>query len=323
MKRLDNVHNPAIKFLAKYSGTILTLVLLSVILSIATENYFTAGNMLSVLRQVSSNAIIAFGMTYVLICGSIDLSVGSVCALSSCVLVILLQNGVNFALALLISVLLGAVVGVINGVLIAKFTIPPFIVTLATQFTVSGFAYLITDNMPIRVDSDPLFNFGNGKWFGIPTAIYYMVIIAVIVGVILAYTRFGRWVYATGGNPEAAVHSGIDTKKVIIISHVICGLLAAFAGCVWASRVYSGQPTLGDGYEGDAISAAVLGGTSFSGGVGTIFGAALGSLIIGIISNGLNLMQASYAWQLIVKGLVIIISVYIDVMRKKRAMKRS
>ncbi len=315
--------NPVLKFLKKYSGTILTLILLSIALTIATPKYLTGSNMLNILRQVACNAIIAFGMTYVLICGSIDLSVGSVCALSGCVLVILLQQGMNFILALVISVLLGVIVGIINGELIARLNIPAFIVTLASQFTVSGFAYLITNNMPIRVNSDPLFDFGNGKWLGIPTPIYYFVIIAIVVGVILARTRFGRWVYATGGNMEAAVHSGIDTKRVIIISHIICGLLAAFAGCVWASRVYSGQPTIGSGYEGDAISAAVLGGTSFSGGVGTIFGTVLGSLVIGVISNGLNLLQASYAWQLIVKGLVIIISVYIDVMRKKKILKRS
>ncbi len=282
MKKSTN--NPFLKFLKKYAGTIITLILLSVALSIATPKYFTGSNLMNVLRQVSCNAIIAFGMTYVLICGSIDLSVGSVCALSGCVLVILLQNGVSFGVALAISILLGAVVGIINGELIARLNIPAFIVTLASQFTVSGFAYLITNNMPIRVDSDTLFEFGNGKWLGIPTPVYFFVIIAIVVGVVLARTKFGRWVYATGGNMEAAIHSGINTKRVIIISHIICGLLAAFAGCVWASRVYSGQPTIGSGYEGDAISAAVLGGTSFSGGVGTIFGTVLGSLVIGVIA---------------------------------------
>lgn len=323
MNKLTDKNVPGVKFIKKYSGTFLTLILLSAVLAFATDKYLTASNLLSVLRQVSADAIIAFGMTYVLICGSIDLSVGSVCAFSGCVLVILLQNQVPFLLAVLISVLLGAIVGAVNGVLIAKLSIPPFIVTLATQFTVSGLAYLITNNMPIRVDNDTFFNFGNGSTGGIPNAIYYMVIIAVVTGIVLAFTKLGRWIYATGGNAEAAGHSGINTKRVIIIAHIICGLLAAFAGCVWASRVYSGQPTIGSGYEGNAIAAAVLGGTSFSGGVGTILGTILGALIIGIISNGLNLLQASYAWQLIVKGLVIILSVYIDVMRKKKVLRRS
>lgn len=321
MNKISRTNIPAWKVLKKYSGTLLTLVLLSVVLSIATDSYLQSSNMINILRQVSCNAIISFGMTYLLICGSIDLSVGSVCALSGVTLITLVKNGCNFYLALLCALLTGLLSGLVNGLLVAKLKVPAFIATLATQFGIRGFAYLISNNSPVRVDSDAVFYFGNGSLFGIPNTIYYLVIIAVITGIILSKTRFGRQMYATGGNEEAAIHSGINTKKVIIAAHVICSLLAAFVGVIWASRVYSGQPTLGSGFEGDAIAAAVLGGTSFSGGVGTIAGTVLGALIIGVIDNGLNLMQASYAWQLIVKGLVIAFSVYIDIMRKKRSMR--
>lgn len=309
-------NNFLISYCKRNMGTLIGLLLLCTFLSIATDAFLDSGNLLTVLRQVCINATLAFGMTYVLIIGSIDLSVGSVLALSGVTCVMLIENGVPFIVALFASIFLGMVVGLINGIIIAFTGIPPFIVTLAMQTIVRGFSYIVTNGTSI-VSGNVTFNaIGNKYVWGIPIPVVIVAVIIVIASLVLNRTKFGRWMYAVGGNKSAAVYSGINTRKIEIGVHAICGTLAAIGGIILASRMYSAQPTAGQNYEGDAIAAAVLGGTSFNGGVGTIGGTIIGVLIIGFLNNGMNLLQLSYYWQLVVKGIVIIGAVFLDLEKK-------
>ncbi|MCC8024514.1 MAG: ABC transporter permease [Clostridium sp.] len=306
-----------VTYFKRNMGTLIGLFLLCAFLSITTDSFLDSGNLLTVLRQVCINATLAFGMTYVLIIGSIDLSVGSVLALSGVTCVMLIENGFPFGLALPASILLGSFVGLVNGIVIAFTGIPPFIVTLAMQTIVRGFSYIVTNGTSI-VSKNEMFNSIGNKYVGfLPIPVIIVAVIIVIAALVLNKTKFGRRMYAVGGNKSAAVYSGINSRRVEICVHVICATLAAVGGIILASRMYSAQPTAGQSYEGDAIAAAVLGGTSFNGGVGTIGGTIIGALIIGFLNNGMNLLQLSYYWQLVVKGIVIIGAVYLDMEKKK------
>lgn len=315
--------NPLFKFIKRNAGILIGLLVLCVILSFASDKFLNAENFITVLRQICINLLLAYGMTFVLIIGGIDLTVGSVVAMSGVLTVMLLDGNVPFALALLLGVLLGTVIGTINGATIAFTGMPPFIVTLSIQLIVRGLSYIISNGRSVSI-SDPASNemfktIGNGYLFNIPVPIYIVFVITLIVSVLLYWTKFGRRMYAVGGNEVAANYTGISIRKVKIIVYAISGTLAAVAGIVLASRMYSGQPTAGQNYESDAIAAAVLGGTSFSGGVGTIGGTVIGALVIGVLSNGLNLLQVDYYWQQVVKGLVILFAVGFDMAKKKKA----
>lgn len=324
MKKTSNVilanksSNPVMNYFRNNAGTLIGLVGLTLVLSVTTTTFLTPDNLFNILRQVCTNATLAFGMTFVLIIGGIDLSVGSVLAASGVTVVILLERGVPCVPAILIGILLGGVMGLINGLIIAYTNMPPFIVTLATQMGIRGISYIITSGRSVS-STDPLFNaIGNGYVGPVPIPVLLVLIMIVISAIILNKTRFGRRMYATGGNLEAAVYAGIKVKKVQIWVYTICGVLASIGGIVLASRMYSGQPTAGNAYEGDAIAAAVLGGTSFNGGIGTIGGTLIGALIIGVLNNGLNLLKVSFYWQLVIKCIVILVAVYIDILKKKK-----
>lgn len=310
------------KFFRENAGILIGLFVLVTIISIINNDFLSTQNILNVLRQVSTNMFIAIGMTLVIILAGIDLSVGSIMALAGVITGGLIAfSGVPMWLAVIAGLLVGAIFGFVNGYFTAYKFLPSFIVTLATMNIARGVAYVYTDGKPIRVMSDE-FNFiGSGYLGPIPIPVVYMIVIILIVSLIMNRTKLGRYMYAVGGNIEAARYSGINTKRVQLFAFTLSGVLAAFSGIVLASRMFSGQPTSGMGAELDAIAAVVLGGTSMTGGRGRISGTVIGVLIIGILSNGLNLMGVNSFWQYIVKGVVILVAVYVDVVKKQREQK--
>ena len=293
------------------------LILLIVVISIMNSAFLDLSNLLNLLRQVSINGLIAFGMTFVILTGGIDLSVGSILALSSAFTAILITSGLDPIVALIVGVLGGFLLGVFNGVLVTLGSMAPFIVTLATMTIFRGLTLVVTDGNPITNlgDSYMFQLFGKGYFFGIPVPAVTMIIVFIILAIILQKTTFGRHTYAIGGNEVASKISGIKVNRVKILIYGISGLMSALAGAILTSRLNSAQPTAGTSYELDAIAAVVLGGTSLTGGKGRIVGTLIGVLIIGVLNNGLNLLGVSSFYQQVVKGIVILIAVLID--RKK------
>ena len=289
------------------------LILLVVVISVLNTAFLDLSNLLNLLRQVSINGLIAFGMTFVILTGGIDLSVGSILALSSAFTAILITSGLDPIVALIVGVLGGFLLGVFNGVLITYGSMAPFIATLATMTIFRGLTLVITDGNPITDLGDSyLFQlFGKGYFFGIPVPAVTMVIVFIVLAIILQKTTFGRHTYAIGGNEVASKISGIKVNKVKILIYGISGLMSALAGAILTSRLNSAQPTAGTSYELDAIAAVVLGGTSLTGGKGRIVGTLIGVLIIGVLNNGLNLLGVSSFYQQVVKGIVILIAVLI------------
>ncbi|MEI5994380.1 ABC transporter permease [Candidatus Enterococcus mansonii] len=295
-------------------GPLLALVVLVIVVTVLNPSFIATNNLLNLLRQVSINALIAFGMSFVILTGGIDLSVGSTLALSGALTAGLIASGVSPVLAMLFGVVLGAFLGMINGLLITKGKMAPFIATLATMTIYRGATLVYTDGNPITgIGKSFIFQFmGKGYLFGIPFPIIVMLLFFVFLYTLLHKTAFGKKTYAVGGNLKAAEIAGVKTDKIQIIIYTISGLMASISGIILTSRLNSAQPTAGQAYEMDAIAAVVLGGTSLSGGKGRLFGTLIGALIIGTINNGLNLLGVSSFYQQIVKGLVIIIAVLLD-----------
>ncbi len=293
------------------------LILLIIVVSILNPSFLDLSNLLNLLRQISINGLIAFGMTFIILTGGIDLSVGSILALSSAFIALMITSGVDPIIALIIGVLIGFVLGAVNGLLVTKGNMAPFIATLATMTIFRGLTLVITDGNPITNLGDSyLFQlFDKGYFIGIPVPAVTMIIVFVILLIILQKTTFGRHTYAIGGNEVAAKISGIKVNKIKFLIYGISGLMSALAGGILTSRLNSAQPTAGTSYELDAIAAVVLGGTSLTGGKGRIVGTLIGVLIIGVLNNGLNLLGVSSFYQQVVKGVVILIAVLID--RKK------
>ena len=315
--------NGVVKYFKDNIGIIIALLAMFIFLTVfptTRSTFLTPKNMFNILRQNASNLFLATGMTMVIILGGIDLSVGSVIALSGvvaagCVVNFGLPEAVGFAAAIAV----GAIVGMFNGFVICKTDIPPFIVTLASMNITKGIALVLTGGAPIRCMTDA-FKFPGAGYVGpVPTPVILMVVIFVIAALMINRTQLGRHIYAVGGNVQAAKFSGINVQKVKFIVYTYTGLMAGIAGVVIASRLYSGQPTAGDGAEMDAIASVVVGGTSMSGGSGRIGGTLIGVLIIGVLNNGLNLMGVDSNFQYIVKGLVILLAVYVDFLRNKKA----
>lgn len=295
--------------------TVIALIILMAVITIINSNFLTANNLLNLLLQVTSNALIAFGMTFVILTGGIDLSVGSILALSSALTAGLLGSGMPVALAILSSLILGCILGMINGLLISYGKLAPFIVTLATMTIFRGATLVYTNGNPITKGLSDTFLFqflGQGYIVGIPFPVIIMFIVFIVLYVLLHKTAFGKSVYAIGGNEKAAYISGVKLNKVKIIIYSISGMMASISGLIITSRLSSAQPTAGASYEMDAIAAVVLGGTSLSGGKGRILGTLIGALIIGVLNNGLNIIGVSAFWQQVVKGVVILIAVLID-----------
>lgn len=309
------------KFISKL-GPVLALLVLVAAVSVMNMSFLAPSNLLNLLRQVSINALIAFGMTFVILTGGIDLSVGSILALSGAISAYMIQAGVSPAISIAIGMLTGALFGLINGILVAYGKAAPFIATLATMTIFRGGTYVFTNGNPItgtKINESFLFQFmGRGYLFGIPFPIIIMLIAFGILYVVLHKTTFGRKTYALGGNEEAAYVAGVNTKKVTMIIYTLSGLMASVAGVILTSRLSSAQPDAGTSYEMDAIAAVVLGGTSLAGGKGRIFGTLIGALIIGTLNNGMNLLGISSFYQQIVKGIVIIVAVLLDRRESKK-----
>ncbi len=298
-------------------GPLLGLIILIIIVSILNPSFLEPLNILNLLRQVAINALIAFGMTFVILTGGIDLSVGAILALSSALTAGMMVSGIDPILAILIGCILGGLMGMVNGLFITKGKMAPFIATLATMTIFRGLTLVYTGGNPITgLGDNYLFQlFGRGYFLGIPVPAVTMILTFVVLFIILHKTPFGRKTYAIGGNEKAALISGIKVPKVKVMIYSLSGMLAALAGAILTSRLNSAQPTAGTSYELDAIAAVVLGGTSLSGGKGRIFGTLIGALIIGTLNNGLNLLGVSSFYQMVVKGIVILIAVLLD--RKK------
>ncbi|EIU7611402.1 ribose ABC transporter permease [Vibrio vulnificus] len=296
--------------------SLIALLFLIVVVSFLNPNFFTVDNILNILRQTSVNAIIAVGMTLVILTAGIDLSVGSVLALCGAFAASLVAMEVPVLIAVPTALLAGAALGAISGVIIAKGKVQAFIATLVTMTLLRGVTMVYTDGRPISTGftdtADAFAWFGTGYALGIPVPVWLMIIVFAAAWYLLNHTRFGRYVYALGGNESATRLSGINVDKVKIGVYAICGLLAALAGIIVTSRLSSAQPTAGMGYELDAIAAVVLGGTSLMGGKGRIMGTLIGALIIGFLNNALNLLDVSSYYQMIAKAAVILLAVMVD-----------
>ncbi|WP_336865801.1 ABC transporter permease [Peribacillus frigoritolerans] len=298
-------------------GPLLALVLLFIVITVLNPSFMEPNNILNLLRQTSINALIAFGMTFIILTGGIDLSVGSILALSSALMAGMMVSGLDPILAILVGILLGAIMGGINGILVSKGKMAPFIVTLATMTIFRGLTLVYTDGKPITGIGDSVMfqMLGRGYFLGVPVPAVVMIIAFMILWFLLHKTSFGRKTYAIGGNERASRISGIKVDRVKVAIYGLAGTMAAIAGAILTSRLNSAQPTAGQSYEMDAIAAVVLGGTSLSGGKGRLFGTLVGVLIIGTLNNGMNLLGVSSFYQQVVKGAVILIAVLLD--RKK------
>lgn len=295
-------------------GPILALIVLAIFVTFMNPNFIAPANIFNLLRQVSTNAIIAFGMTFVIITGGIDLSVGSILALTSAIMAGFIAGGTDPILAMLFSLILGTILGGLNGLLITKGKMAPFIATLATMTIYRGLTLVYTDGNPITGIGDSfIFKYvGRGYLFGIPFPAILMLISFAILYVVLHKMTFGRKTFAIGGNENASFIAGVKNDRIKISVYAISGLMASLAGIIITSRLNSAQPTAGSAYEMDAIASVVLGGTSLSGGRGRIMGTLIGALIIGTLNNGMNLLGVSSFYQQVVKGIVIIIAVLLD-----------
>jgi len=306
-----------IKNLKEY-GIFLSFIVTCVVLSIATPQFLSVANWTIIVTQVSINALLAFGVTFVIITGGIDLSVGSIVAVTGVVAASLAQNGdYPVSLAITGGLIVGLAFGLLNGFLVTQSKIAPFIVTLGTMTIGRGLALILSNGRPVS-NLSKSFNFiGNGKVLGFPVPIIILIFVFIVSSIALKKTVFGRYVYAIGGNEQAAWASGINVTKIKLATYAICGALSGLAGILLTARISTGQPNSGMGFELDAIAAVVIGGTSTTGGRGTMIGTLIGVLLIGVINNGLDLMNVTSYYQQVIMGAIIIGAVLLDSWNQK------
>jgi len=300
-------------------GSLFGLIGISLVMSLLSDRFLLLPNLVNIARQVSINAIIAMGVTLVIITGGIDLSVGSLVALTGCVAILAMNLPGGDLTGILAGLAVGAAAGLLNGVLVAYCAIPPFITTLAMLTMARGTALVITSGQPIVRFDSPYRWLGEGQVAGVPVPILIMVLILGFTYFLLRHTPLGSYIYATGGNEEAARLSGVKVARIKSAVYLIGGFYSGISGLVLAARLGSAQPNTGEGFELDAIAAVVLGGTSLMGGKGTIWGTLIGAFIIGVLNNGFNLLNVSPFYQLIAKGAVIILAVLLDQFLKRYA----
>jgi ribose transport system permease protein len=299
-------------------GTLSGLIVLCIVLWILTPHFMTVSNLLNVAQQTTLVAIIAVGMTFVIITGGIDLSVGSALAFSGVAMATLLQKGVPLGIALLAGLGAGLLCGLLNGLLITIGRLPPFIATLGMMSVARGAALVFTGGRPVSGFSDTFRQIAVGEIFHIPAPVIIMLAVYLIAHFVLTKTKLGRYTYAIGGNEEATILSGVNVRLYKTLVYGLCGMLSGLAAIILTARLNSAQPIAGMMYELDAIAATVIGGTSLTGGEGTIFGTLIGALIIGVLRNGLNLLDISSFVQQIVIGAVIIVAVLFDMLLKAK-----
>lgn len=297
----------------------IALLALIIVFSFTAKGFLTVNNMFNILRQVSVHGIAAVGMTFVILTGGIDISVGAVMGLSGICAATLMVNGIHPVLASILACVVGLVIGVINGVFVYEVQIPPMIVTLSTLSIARGLAFIISGGLPVSRFPKSFSALGQGYVGPIPVPVITMVICFAIGWVILEKLNFGRYVYGVGSNPEAARLSGTNVRQVIYSVYIISGVLAAFAGIVLLSRVNSGQPNAGDTYEMDIITAVVMGGVSTSGGEGKIINVVIGLLFMGVLLNGMMILNVPDYYQRLVKGFVLLLAISYDKLSQRRA----
>ena len=289
---------------------LIAFIALFIVFAVATETFMTPGNMMNVFRQAAPNLIVAIGMTFVLILGEIDLSVGSVACMSGILAGGFMVNSeMNWFLATICGIGLGTLMGLINGLLIAKVKMPSFIATLAMMSTARGIALVYTGGYPVSGIPGEALNVGRGYLGEVPIPVIIMLVVVILTWILLARTKFGRYVYATGGNSECARLSGVKIDTIKILVFTLCGALASLTGYIMAMRLGSGQPTMAQGLEMDAITMAVLGGTSLSGGRGFMLGTIIGCMFMTVLSNGFNIIGVSSFWQQVLTGIILIAAV--------------
>lgn len=313
------IRRPIRNYFKQNWGILAALFAMCFLFSVFGSNFLTKTNIVNLLRTCATNCYLAIGVQLAIIMAGIDLTGGALAALSGVMCVMTFENfGLPIWMGILAGILIGGIVGLLNGLIITYTGIHPFVVTLAMQSICRGTAYLIANGSPVSTSNKVFGAFGTGSLGPIPYPVIYMTIFLIMDYFLLNKMRTGRHIYAVGGNETAARFSGVDINKIKTIVWTISGTIAGFCGVVLAARLSSGQPSTGEGYETDAIAAAVLGGTSFFGGTGTVGGLIVGVLIIGVISNGLNLMHVNSYWQFVLKGVIIIAAVYFDMLKQKR-----
>lgn len=313
--------------LAQRYGILIALVVVCVALAVLNEYFLTTRNILNVLRQTAINGILAIGLTFVILARGIDLSVGSVVALAGVVAASLATTSSTamvaggpypVVLAMAVGLLVGAAAGAVNGAVVARFSVPAFVATLGMLSIARGLTLLYVDGRPVPALTPEFRWIGTGDVLGVPMPVVIFALVFLVSWWVLAQTRFGRHVYAAGGNPHAATVSGINVTRVRFLVFVISGALAGLAGMMLAARTGSALPQAGVAYELDAIAAVVIGGTSLAGGVGRVTGTLIGALLIGVVNNGLDLMGVESYYQLVIKGMLIVAAVMLDQSRNKR-----
>jgi ribose/xylose/arabinose/galactoside ABC-type transport system permease subunit len=299
-------------------GLVVALALIGAALSLSTPVFFTAENLLNVVKQVTLVTIVACGQTFVLTSGGIDLSVGSVLGLSSIIMSWTIVHGLPTAAAIAVCLAFGAAMGTFNGVLITRLALPPFIITLGMQSVARGLINVITKGYPIMFDNPFIISLGQGSWGALPIMVVFMPVAVLICHWVFNYTVFGGRVRAIGGNETATRLSGINVVKNKVMTYALCGLLCGVAGLIITGRLNSGNPNAGLNFDMDSIAAVIVGGTALSGGSGTIIGTMLGALLMGVIRNGLVLLKVNMYWQTVATGAIIIVVCAIDSLSKKK-----
>lgn len=316
--------NPVARYFQENLGILVALIGLCVFLEIMNQRFFTWSNWLTILDNVSKTGFLAIGIMLCIMLGGIDLIAGAGIACSGVLTIVCMERwGLPMVVAIIAGILVGVLAGMANGFIIAYSGIHPFVVTLAMQSILRGIAYLLANAQPVPLYVNEVFpNIGIGRVFGLPLPIIYLLILFFLQWLLLNKTKTGRYIYAVGGNETAARFSGINVEKIKILVWTISGTLCAFAGVILCAKLKSGQPSTSVGAETDAIASCVLGGTSMYGGTGRTSGVIIGVLIIGVITNGLTLMHLDVNWQYVVKGVIILVAVYADMMRQRKSQAR-
>lgn len=317
--KTDNKSYQRQLFFKRY-GIVFVMIGMILLLTIATENFLSYGNILNVLSTISINGCIALGMCIVITAGGIDLTVGALLAWGSVVAGLVLQSTESIALACVVSVVTCGLMGLITGIMISQFDLFPFVATLAMQLVIRGLATALSGGASFPVAVSAFTKIGLGKVFNvIPIPALILLALIVVAYILMHWTKFGRYVYAIGGNKNAAIASGVNVYWINVWTYVISGLFTGISALIMTAKINASQPNIGVGYETDAIAACVIGGTSFAGGVSTIPGTVIGIIIIGLIYNGMNLIGVQSYWQTVCKGVLIVLAVLLDkILNKKR-----
>ncbi|APO73360.1 sugar ABC transporter permease protein [Rhizobium etli 8C-3] len=303
-----------------FSLTLIGLLLfLWILLGIVTVSFWTPLNISNLLRQGAMTAILALGQTFVIITAGIDLSVGAIVGFAGVILAWLLQAGVPVWASVLITLLIGVGIGAFHGFGIVKMGLPPFIITLATLTSLRGIGLLITNGSTINIVNEPFTNFARADFLGVPSLFWMVILVAVPSFIFLHLSRWGRYLFAVGSNREAARLSGVRVDGMIYLAYILSATFAAFVGVLLASRIAIGNATQADGWELQAIASSVIGGTSLFGAIGSVHGPLIGAFILATINNGANLLNVNSFWQRIITGLLIIVIVYFDQLRRRRS----